>query len=251
MKKALLALVALATLCPALSGCVDENPNVVIVGITLPKTEDIGEDSECEVNNPKNLASEIPICNNARQFTGTILFKNLISGTVPWTSSGGGSGTTYQSEQANPGVIWLDRIYLKCVSVVEECSSGDDSCYKEYEISCSGEEALEIPISMALPGNESGLCWPFSYSAQPILNWISDYTDADDAYVMLDIYAHYHDSGKMSGNTSHTLVGVRKINPANYLAKEYCQYCADENYCCSEQLKSQGYDFDFCPKTAG
>lgn len=253
MKKLLFALAALGMLCPMLSGCVDDNPSVVLLGAKVTKAEDLADDQECDLSGTSDMSAFIPLCqlngSDLPSFSATLMFKNYVSGEVPWTGSGGGSGTTFNHEQSNPGMVWIDRIYLKCASIVDKCAPGDDSCYKEYETSCSGEEALEIPVSFSLSGSEGGSCYGMTYSTQPILNWINDYaSDSSNAYAVVDIYGHYHDSGKMSGYTSHILMPVR---PGGYDSNksvaenvEYCKMCADPA-CCGE-LKSLGYEMSYC-----
>lgn len=244
MKKALLSLVALGVLCPMLSGCVDENPNVVLVGAVSTRTEDIKDEPKCETDDLA-MTAYVPVCDSSKfsELGLTLVFKNYITGEVPWSGGGGGSGTTYSSEQANPGVIWIDRIYLKCHSIVDKCAPGDEECFKEYETPCSSEEALEVRVSVPVTGSEGSICYPIIYSVAPIVNWISAYAeDPSNAYANIEVYGHYHDSGKMSGYTSHSILQFREITSKYYNIYDYCNYCADIEYCCSDD-----YDFDFCP----
>ena len=180
MKK-ILSILGLAGL--ALTGCVDDNPSVIFNGfVEADSCSASGGDQVYITGRTCNPSSDV---NFSPYMTIDIHMNNYITGEPPWSSSGSGSGTTFEPETINPGMIFFDRIVVGCYSI-----DGDTDA-------CQDIEPFTYEFSSPLQGNGSGFClWNFSLDYSTVASW-------GGSTVVLDLYAEYHDASLMKGKTSH------------------------------------------------
>lgn len=172
MKK-ILSLLALAGL--ALTGCVDDNPSVILNGLTKGECSPSGSDQEM-------WAAEV--CDPSVSPIALVSFhlNNYITGEPPWSSSGGGSGTTFEPEIVNPGQIFLDAVVIKCDSVDGSAAN------------CAGIEPITVSQGAPVAGG-AGVCGDFYLDIATIASWGTN--------VVIDISVKYHDASLIKGQSSH------------------------------------------------
>lgn len=195
MKK-ILSILALAGL--ALTGCVDDNPSVILNGFMEPGTCSIsGSDQEmisgraCDPSTTMNTSPYLMI---------DLHLNNYITGEPPWSSSGGGSGTTFEPDIPNQGMIFLERVITKCYSI-----DGDVTA-------CQDKDPIIYEFSSPLHGNGSGFClWEYPIDYTNIMSW-------GGTNIVLDTYLEYHDASLIKGQTSHgkfNLIFISSPDPKN------------------------------------
>ena len=176
MKKIISLMAGFVIASCALSGCVDDPPNVVLKSIattgSCSATSDNG--STLAGCNPKFDDNNIMIGLSAQVM-------NYIPGSTPWSSSGGSSGgSTFETTIVNPGLIYIDKIKYECVSV----GGSKDGC-KGWD---SVSEKTNIPVS----GSGGGACIPL---ATGILQFLKN-GSGDDLQISIQVF--YHDSSLIS-----------------------------------------------------
>ncbi|MBO5752348.1 MAG: hypothetical protein J6S69_01490 [Proteobacteria bacterium] len=177
MKK-ILSLLALAGL--ALTGCVDDNPSVILNGLPMGECSPSGSDQQmwaAEICDP----SVSPIAGVSYHLN------NYITGEPPWSSSGGGSGTTFEPEIVNPGQIFLDAVVIKCDSVDGSAAN------------CDGIEPITVSQGSPVAGG-AGACGAFYLDIATIASWGTN--------VVIDISVKYHDASLIKGQSSHTKLPI-------------------------------------------
>ncbi|MBQ8037405.1 MAG: hypothetical protein IJ268_10455 [Proteobacteria bacterium] len=182
MKKIIFCLISLGFAGLLLSGCVNDNQYIVLKGL-VP-----GPLSECDATNESQtyLYAVGPCAwKKDAEMLLSAQVMNFVTGEVPWSSSGGGSGTTFEGELVNPGTIYLDNITIECKSVDGEPSA------------CDGSEPVKISSNFPIKGSGGGICINFD------LNSILDLSQWVGQRVIFDIYGNYHDASRISGTTSH------------------------------------------------
>lgn len=181
MKKLYAMLMLAGLACSALQGCVDDNQYVVLRGITADGACDATSDDQTYVTNAS--------CNNdggTAHVSAQVM--NYITGETPWSGSGSGSGTTFETTIPNPGMIFVDKIILSCTSVDGESDA------------CDGAENIEISSNVPISGSTGGACIPLAIDLSKLGEWTSS------GALVVDIYAKYHDSSLIKGETSHSQV---------------------------------------------
>lgn len=178
MKKILSFLAVAGIACSTLVGCVDDNQYVVARGFVLGDCDSTGDDNAYVGTITCDPGSGGVLHGMQLQII------NYITGESPWSASGGGSGTTFEPEIINPGVIFIDTITLKCKSI-----DGDSSA-------CDGIDPIESQMNLAISGNSGGACVGIPIDISEIAGW-------GGSSIVVDGYASYHDSSLIKGDTSH------------------------------------------------
>lgn len=174
MKK-ILSILGLAGL--ALTGCVDDNPSVILNGIVF--------EEECSPSGGDQKIFAGDVCDpGAYPIVNINLhLNNYITGESPWSSSGSGSGTTFEPDISNPGMVFIKSYTIKCDRV-----DGDPA-------GCEGTKPITVYKSNAFSGNGSGLCDAIYLDVETIASWGTN--------VVIDISAQYDDGGLIDGESSH------------------------------------------------
>lgn len=182
MKKILSFLASAGFVCAALSGCVDDNQYVVARGLVV---------GDCNATSEDQTYFAGATCNpsGGGSVVAYLQVMNYITGEVPWSSSGGGSGTTFETTIINPGLVYIDKIIIKCKAI-----DGDSS-------GCDGTEPIEISTNVPVNGSGGGTCAPVPIDFGTIAGWGGN-------SVTIDAYAKYHDSSLIKGETSHVAATI-------------------------------------------
>ncbi len=190
MKKLLSVLAFAGIFGSALFGCVEDNPYVLLGGVTLA-----GQCSPTSTDQ-EYLAGITcdPSDGGAGYLSAQIL--NYITGASPWSGSGGGSGTTFQATPVNPGLIFLDTIIMSCKSVNGKSDA------------CKGSDDIEVSANVPIQGSGSGYCHTFAFDIAKLASWGS-------GTVNVSVYAKYHDSSYIKGETSRTLFVINLNSDGN------------------------------------
>ena len=220
MKKLIISLFSLGMAGMLLSGCVNDNQYVVLKGL-VP-----GPLSECDATSESQTyqyAVGPCIWSADASMLLSAQVMNFITGEVPWSSAGSGSGTTFEGEIVNPGIVYLDNIMIECKSVDGEPDG------------CDGVDPVTISANFPIKGGGGGICLNFD------LNQIMDFSQWDGQVVVLEIYGNYHDPSRVSGTTSHVdftaylngkipseVEGDKKLEDA-YKKRLQCRTFVDEN----------------------
>ena len=220
MKKLIISLFSLGMAGMLLSGCVNDNQYVVLKGL-VP-----GPLSECDATSESQTYQyAVGPCFYSSEATMPLSAQvmNFITGEVPWSSAGSGSGTTFESEIVNPGIVYLDNIVINCKSVDDDPDG------------CGEDKPVTISANFPIKGGGGGICMNFD------LNQLLDFSQWDGQVVILEIYGNYHDSSHVSGSTSHldftvylnpripdNIKGDEKLEEA-YKKKHQCKTFVDEN----------------------
>ena len=194
MKK-ILSILGLAGL--ALTGCIENNSSVILNGIVAEEEcSPSGGDQKMFAGNACD-PGVLPIV------TINLHLNNYITGESPWSSSGSGSGTTFEPDISNPGMVFIKSFTIKCDRV-----DGDPA-------GCEGTEPITVYKSHAFSGNGSGYCSAIWLDVGTIASWGTN--------VVIDISAQYDDGGLIDGESSHIklpLIFQDNGQPCFYVEKE-------------------------------
>ena len=180
MKKTLSAL-AIALLMGIAPGCVEDSQNVLLDAVM--------QDGACSSSGSDQQSFAGITCDPSSGGAGYLAVHvvNNITGATPWSGSGGGSGTTFQTTPPNQGLIFLDKIIMSCKSVGGEKDA------------CKGKDKIEVEVNTPISGSGGGACQSFTFDIAKISAWGTGTVNAD-------VYAKYHDSSHIKGETSHTQI---------------------------------------------
>lgn len=190
MKNKISALLLAACMALSFNACIEENPSVVLNGI-------VGLNSaSCASTDASGPFLSEMIYSNSK-FSGYLNVSNNMTTSSPWSSSGGSSsGATLDVENPNLNAIYVDQIYVRCVSIDDDADA------------CAGRSVYKKNLSnMMVPAG--------SNSNIPFLLSLDDLDWGINQKAELKITAHYHDSGVLSGRnyeTSSTIVSMEFVD---------------------------------------
>jgi hypothetical protein len=194
MKK-ILSVLAFAGL--ALTGCVENNSSVIINGIVA--------EEECSPSGGDQKMFAFDICDPGAYpvVSVPLHLNNYLTGESPWSSSGSGSGTTFEPDIINPAMVFIESYTIKC-----DRADGDTAA-------CEGTEPIVFYKGTAFQGNGSGLCSSIMLDVATVASWGTN--------VIIDISAQYTDGGLIKGETNHlkfNLTFQSNNRPCFYVEKE-------------------------------
>lgn len=187
MKQLWTIIPALALVAGLSSGCVENNPYVILNGV-VPIDCDPSSDDQGYLSSVNCMPKEEHI----KSFSVNI--KNYISTDSGWSSSSGSSsGSSFEPEPPNRGMIYAKKIITKCKSI-----DGDSG-------KCKGIDNITAKVNYPiLPGG--GACIPYSLDIDKIATW-----GASDS-IVLDIQVEYADPGGLiEGKTSHSYITISNV----------------------------------------
>ena len=188
MKQLWTIIPALALVAGLSSGCVENNPYVILNGV-VPSDCDPSSDDQGYLSSVNCMPKQEHI----ESFSVNI--KNYISTDSGWSSSSGSSsGSSFEPEPPNRGMIYAKKIITKCKSI-----DGDSGKCKGIDnITANGGGT---PI---LPGG--GACISYSLDLGKIATW-----GASDS-IVLDVQGEYEDPGGLiEGKTSHSYITISNV----------------------------------------
>lgn len=186
MKQLWTIIPALALVAGLSSGCVENNPYVILNGV-VPSDCDLSSDDQGYLSSVNCMPKQEHI----KSFSVNI--KNYISTDSGWSSSSGSSsGSSFEPEPPNRGMIFAEKIITKCKSI-----DGDSG-------KCKGIDNITAKVKYPiLPG---GACIPYSLDLDKIATW-----GASDS-IVLDIQVEYADPGGLiEGKTSHSYITISNV----------------------------------------
>ena len=186
MKQLWTIIPALALVAGLSSGCVENNPYVILNGV-VPSDCDPSSDDQGYLSSVNCMPKQEHI----KSFSVNI--KNYISTDSGWSSSSGSSsGSSFEPEPPNRGMIFAEKIITKCKSI-----DGDSG-------KCKGIDNITAKVKYPiLPG---GACIPYSLDLGKIATW-----GASDS-IVLDIQVEYADPGGLiEGKTSHSYITISNV----------------------------------------
>lgn len=186
MKQLWTIIPALALVAGLSSGCVENNPYVILNGV-VPSDCDPSSDDQGYLSSVNCMPKQEHI----KSFSVNI--KNYISTDSGWSSSSGSSsGSSFEPEPPNRGMIFAEKIITKCKSI-----DGDSG-------KCKGIDNITAKVKYPiLPG---GACIPYSLDLDKIATW-----GASDS-IVLDIQVEYADPGGLiEGKTSHSYITISNV----------------------------------------
>ena len=144
MKQLWTIIPALALVAGLSSGCVENNPYVILNGV-VPSDCDPSSDDQGYLSSVNCMPKQEHI----ESFSVNI--KNYISSDSGWSSSSGSSsGSSFEPEPPNRGMIYAKKIITKCKSI-----DGDSG-------KCKGIDNITAKVNYPiLPGG--GACIPYSH----------------------------------------------------------------------------------------
>lgn len=187
MKQLWTIIPALALVAGLSSGCVENNPYVILNGV-VPSDCDPSSDDQGYLSSVNCMPEQEHI----KSFSVNI--KNYISSDSGWSSSSGSSsGSSFEPEPPNRGMIYAKKIITKCKSI-----DGDSG-------KCKGIDNITAKVNYPiLPGG--GACIPYSLDIDKIATW-----GASDS-IVLDIQVEYADPGGLiEGKTSHSYITISNV----------------------------------------
>lgn len=187
MKQLWTIIPALALVAGLSSGCVENNPYVILNGV-VPSDCDPSSDDQGYLS----FVNCMPKEEHIKSFSVNI--KNYISTDSGWSSSSGSSsGSSFEPEPPNRGMIYAKKIITKCKSI-----DGDSG-------KCKGIDNITAKVNYPiLPGG--GACIPYSLDIDKIATW-----GASDS-IVLDIQVEYADPGGLiEGKTSHSYITISNV----------------------------------------
>ena len=188
MKQLWTIIPALALVAGLSSGCVENNPYVILNGV-VPSDCDPSSDDQGYLSSVNCMPKQEHI----ESFSVNI--KNYISTDSGWSSSSGSSsGSSFEPEPPNRGMIYVKKIITKCKSI-----DGDSGKCKGIDnITANGGGT---PI---LPG--VGKCISYSLDLGKIATW-----GASDS-IVLDVQVEYEDPGGLiEGKTNHPYITISNV----------------------------------------
>ena len=187
MKQLWTIIPALALVAGLSSGCVENNPYVILNGV-VPSDCDRSSDDQGYLSSVNCMPKQEHI----ESFSVNI--KNYISSDSGWSSSSGSSsGSSFEPEPPNRGMIYAKKIITKCKSI-----DGDSG-------KCKGIDNITAKVNYPiLPGG--GACIPYSLDLGKIATW-----GASDSIVP-DVQVEYADPGGLiEGKTSHSYITISNV----------------------------------------
>lgn len=187
MKQLWTIIPALALVAGLSSGCVENNPYVILNGV-VPSDCDPSSDDQGYLSSVNCMPKQEHI----KSFSVNI--KNYISTDSGWSSSSGSSsGSSFEPEPPNRGMIYAKKIITKCKSI-----DGDSG-------KCKGIDNITAKVNYPiLPGG--GACIPYSLDLGKIATW-----GASDS-IVLDVQVEYEDPGGLiEGKTSHSYITISNV----------------------------------------
>lgn len=164
-----------------LQSCVEDNSYVIVKGL-VPLADDGSE--ACDATSDDQIYQHKAI----GMFEGHINVRNYISADSGWSSSSGSSsGSTFEPEPPNRGMVYVDKIVVKCHSI-----DGDKKA-------CKGKENIEQLVNYPLSSGGGGLCLSLYISASQYTEWNSQ------SEIVFDISVKYHDTGILHGTSSSSI----------------------------------------------
>lgn len=187
MKQLWTIIPALALVAGLSSGCVENNPYVILNGV-VPIDCDPSSDDQGYLS----LVNCMPKEEHIKSFFVNI--KNYISTDSGWSSSSGSSsGSSFEPEPPNRGMIYVKKIITKCKSI-----DGDSG-------KCKGIDNITSDVNAHILAG-AGACIPYSLDLGKIATW-----GASD-FIVLDVQAEYADPGGLiEGKTSHSYITISNV----------------------------------------
>lgn len=187
MKQLWTIIPALALVAGLSSGCVENNPYVILNGV-VPSDCDPSSDDQGYLSSVNCMPKQEHI----ESFSVNI--KNYISTDSGWSSSSGSSsGSSFEPEPPNRGMIYVKKIITKCKSI-----DGDSG-------KCKGIDNITAKVNYPiLPG--AGKCISYSLDLGKIATW-----GASDS-IVLDVQVEYADPGGLiEGKTNHSYITISNV----------------------------------------
>lgn len=187
MKQLWTIIPALALVAGLSSGCVENNPYVILNGV-VPIDCDPSSDDQGYLSSVNCMPKEEHI----KSFSVNI--KNYISTDSGWSSSSGSSsGSSFEPEPPNRGMIYVKKIITKCKSI-----DGDSG-------KCKGIDNIASDVNAPILAG-AGACISYSLDLGKIATW-----GASD-FIVLDVQAEYADPGGLiEGKTSHSYITISNV----------------------------------------
>lgn len=187
MKQLWTIIPALALVAGLSSGCVENNPYVILNGV-VPSDCDPSSDDQGYLSSVNCMPKQEHI----KSFSVNI--KNYISTDSGWSSSSGSSsGSSFEPEPPNRGMIYVKKIITKCKSI-----DGDSG-------KCKGIDNITAKDGTPIFAG-AGACISYSLDLGKIATW-----GASDS-IVLDVQAEYADPGGLiEGKTNHSYITISNV----------------------------------------
>ena len=188
MKQLWTIIPALALVAGLSSGCVENNPYVILNGV-VPSDCDPSSDDQGYLSSVNCMPKQEHI----KSFSVNI--KNYISTDSGWSSSSGSSsGSSFEPEPPNRGMIYVKKIITKCKSI-----DGDSG-------KCKGIDNITAKGGGTRIFAGAGVCISYSLDLGQIATW-----GASDS-IVLDVQAEYADPGGLiEGKTNHSYITISNV----------------------------------------
>ena len=189
MKQLWTIIPALALVAGLSSGCVENNPYVILNGV-VPGDCDASSDDQAFLT----AIYCMPTQDHIKASTFSVNVKNYISTDSGWSSSSGSSsGSSFEPEPPNRGMIYAKKIITKCKSI-----DGDSG-------KCKGIDSITSSVTAPILAG-AGACIPYSLDIGKIATW-----GASDS-IVLDVQVEYADPGGLiEGKTSHSYITISNV----------------------------------------
>ena len=189
MKQLWTIIPALALVAGLSSGCVENNPYVILNGV-VPGDCDASSDDQAFLT----AIYCMPTQDHIKASTFSVNVKNYISTDSGWSSSSGSSsGSSFEPEPPNRGMIYAKKIITKCKSI-----DGDSG-------KCKGIDSITSSVNAPILAG-AGACIPYSLDIGKIATW-----GASDS-IVLDVQVEYADPGGLiEGKTSHSYITISNV----------------------------------------
>lgn len=180
MKKILKPIAALALCACASTGCVENSSYVILSGVTTEECDTTSDD--LKMINVINCGPTAKMVAGA-QFA--LQVRSYISSDSGWSSSSGSSsGTSFEPEPPNRGLIYVTEVVTSCGAI-----DGDEKA-------CKGKEPISVKINAPIAAG-SGACIGYFMDIDTITGWGGSKT------LSFDIRIKYKDAGGlMKGESS-------------------------------------------------
>lgn len=187
MKQLWTIIPALALVAGLSSGCVENNPYVILNGV-VPSDCDPSSDDQGYLSSVNCMPEQEHI----KSFSVNI--KNYISTDSGWSSSSGSSsGSSFEPEPPNRGMIYAKKIITKCKSI-----DGDSG-------KCKGIDNITAKVNRPIFAG-AGACISYRLDLGKIATW-----GASDS-IVLDVQAEYEDPGGLiEGKTNHSYITISNV----------------------------------------
>lgn len=189
MKQLWTIIPALALVAGLSSGCVENNPYVILNGV-VPGDCDASSDDQAFLT----AIYCMPTQDHIKASTFSVNVKNYISTDSGWSSSSGSSsGSSFEPEPPNRGMIYAKKIITKCKSI-----DGDSG-------KCKGIDSITSNVNAPILAG-AGACISYSLDIGKIATW-----GASDS-IVLDVQVEYADPGGLiEGKTSHSYITISNV----------------------------------------